>query len=634
MSPPTSSTSAGVAGEQPTASGSIALLHIPARLRSHPTYSKRSTLKVADREVADGTWLLDPRNSEFGRTLSDRQRLSLPEARECAEWDPDPAWSARVEAGLPELRPNWDPWDDLDAAELDEEGRAVDVDGSPWGVADLLPLESVEERCCPTAEDLTWYRDDLDLRESALPLYDLSTEVIADDSEHPFSTLTCDSCGDQSVTRLDHCGRALCLPCWRKESHRTVPQVGRTIVTFLKLANPRFPPPAECTRPSHAHGEKYPDLRELAGRIRGLGIRPIVRFLTLTIRGGHDLEERVRVLLGSWSRLRGARFYRGRSLGEIAKIELTWSEAEGWHVHLHLAEVGRFLRDRPYGPFEEPRLIPRARPLKRTPDPERLPDYYRFTYPEGPPEFLREFEPESNLKDEWIRATRGEGSIIDVRTADVHEDPLGFALELSKYVSKPFASKGDGSRLELKDWPEDVRLQLAKFVRGSTRVRWYCPAHSSLDHPSTRRRAPWEGGSGCPPDATDCVTEDGRPGEYRIESVGARRLRFYGCLRTIHAETRDDGSEELEEQRCGKCGKGSLLAPWEVARRLLAGWTLPQGAVWPLPSIHAHKSRDGRGDPRSFDCSPRWSGQAGRGAEGPPASSGFDLALYEEGLER
>lgn len=601
----------------------IALEHVPSRFRTHPSYVKRTVFKLAGREVTDGSsWIRPP--PEFHR-----------EPSQLDEWDVCPAWTAWAAAHFGELEPAglwWDPFDDLDPSELTDDGRSVDVDGYQWGGADFLPFEDVEESCSPSAEDLAWHREDLELRRSAEPLYDVSAEVISTESNHPKHPLTCDNCGDQSQIVLDHCGVALCLPCWRKESRRAFPQIGRTIVTFLKLADPHLPLSKPCDRDGHRHDEQHPDLLELALRLRDLGIRPIVRFVTLTIRGGSELAERLHILLAAWSRLRETRFYRERSLGEIAKIEVTWSEIEGWHVHLHVAEVGRFLRDRPYGPFEEPRLVPRARPLKHVPRIEQLPEFYRYTFPHRVPEFLREYEPESNLKDEWIRATRGEGSIVDVRTANIREDPLAFAAELAKYVSKPFAGRADGSRLDLKDWPENVRLELARFVRGSIRVRWYCPAHSTMDHPSTRRRAPWEVGGGCPPDLYRCVTEDGREGEYRLESVGARRLRFYGCLRTIHAEIREDKHAEEEERLCGKCGKGSLLAPWEVARRLVAGWTLPPGAVWPLPSIHAHKSRNRRFGVRPFDSSPRWTGQAGEGAEGPPTRSGFDLALQEEGL--
>ena len=646
MSPAAPSAALTVAGGPPPARTGLTFEWksgaSPARVRSHPTFRKGGRVRVftiAGRPVADGTWLFDPRNSEFGCSLSDRQKLSFPEASEFEEWDPDPEWSARVNAGLEELRPEWDPWDHLEESELSEDGQALDDDGCTWGTADLLPLEAVvslPDSARLTPEDTEWLRGDLELQHAALPLYDLSAEVITEESEHPFSTLTCDNCGDQSAVRLDHCGRALCIPCWRKESHRSFPEVGRTLATFLKIADPHLPLLGECRRAGHKHDERRPDLRELAARFRGLGVRPIVRFVTLTTRSGSNLEERLRTLLDAWARLREVRFFRDRSLGEIAKIEVTWSEGGGWHVHLHLAEIGRFLRDRPYGPFEEPRLVPRPRPLKHVPTFEQLPEYYRFAFSGGAPSYLREFEPESDLETEWIRATRGDGSIVDVRTADLHDDTGAFALELSKYIAKPFAGSAEGSTLELKDWPESVRLELARFVRGSTRVRWCCPQHRTGDRPSTRRRAPWDPAAvgGCPPDSTECVSEDGREGEYRVESVGARRLRYYGSLRVIHAEVRDDAPVELEEHRCGKCGKGSLLAPWEVARRILSGWHLPPGATWPLPSIRVHKSRVRSGGARPFDGSPWWSGQAGRGAEGPPPHSGFDLALEEEGLRQ
>jgi len=586
-------------------SGALLLNSVPARLRTHPTYRAGPVFRIAGHVAADGS-------SELAAVAGIRAQ---PVAFD--DWDPDPEWSARVNAGLPQLRPDWDPWQDLEESELSEDGRALDADGLPWGTADLLPFESAEESCSPTAADLEWVRQDLEVRRRALPLYDLSPEVITDKDGHPFSTLTCESCGDQSEVRLDHCGRALCLPCWRKQGRRAFPEVGRTLVAFLKLADPLLPLPAPCSRPEHRHDDAHTDLRGAGEEIRSSGERPVVRFVTLTARSGRELDPLVERILDAFGRLRSTRFWRARVRGAVMRLEVTWSPEEGWHPHLHVACVGRFLPDRPPGPFQEPRLVPRTRPLRHPPALDRLPDFYRYSYPDGAPSFLRDFEPESNLRDEWIRATRGEGSVVDVRTADVRGDPLAFAAELAKYVSKPFAGRSDGSRLELKDWPEDVRLELARFIRGATRVRWYCPAHSTLDHSATRRRAPWEISPGCPPDLSLCETEDGRRGEYRIEAVGARRLRFYGLLRLIHAETRDDLPVDLDLDRCGKCGKGQLLAPWEVARRLLAGWTLPSGAVWPLPSIQAHRSASRRWAHRSFDGAPSCSGD-GTGSEGPP----------------
>ena len=86
-------------------------------------------VQIAGHEVADGSEMIRP-PPEFHRE---------PAALE--QWDPDPEWSAAVNAGLPEPRPGWDPWDDIATVELSEDDRALDVDGYPWGVGDLLPLE-------------------------------------------------------------------------------------------------------------------------------------------------------------------------------------------------------------------------------------------------------------------------------------------------------------------------------------------------------------------------------------------------------------------------------------------------------------------------------------------------------------
>jgi len=626
------------------ASRGLSLASVPPRLRTHPTYRRAElvVLEVAGAEVVDGSF---ERTSRWFREAPATYRAWLEESVPNEVWEDRRAVSVTERETAGEDLADVDPPLLGDSFALLEETHTVndpehdcvtrddprDADGELLRAWMVLPLErvvGVEESCAPSAADLAWLHEDLRLRRAALPLYDLSPEVITEDPNHPFSTRTCDNCGDQSVTHLDHCGRALCLPCWRKQGARAFPEVGRTLVSFLKLAESRFPLPPPCARSEHEHGGRWPDLRGVAVDLRAVGVRPLVRFVTLTIRSGPDLAERVRVLLDSFARLRACRFWSSRVFGCIARVELTWSPTEGWHAHLHIAEAGRFLPDRPPGPFQEPRLVRRTTPLKRPPSLDRLPEYYRWAFPDGAPAYLREFEPESNLKDEWIHATGGEGSVLDVRTADVRGDPLAFAVELSKYVAKPVATASDGSRVELKDWPEDVRLELARFVRGSTRVRWYCAAHSTPGHQSTRRRAPWQEFDrqgkelgGCPPDPSECVTDDGCLGEYRVESVGARRLRFYGVLRDIHVEAEDDGSLEADAVLRERCGKDRLRAPWEIARLLLAGWALPAGAVWPLPFIHAHKSAARRWGTAAFDGSPRWS-WPGSGAEGPPAETG------------
>jgi hypothetical protein len=568
-------------------------------------------LRVAGHRVADGTWVFDPRNSPFGRTLSDRARAQLPPATELEEWDPDPEWTAWASTASPdavEPRPVWDPFDHL------EDGEQFDSEGEPLGRGNLLPLEWIEV----SPEEERFLREDANLRRAAVPLYDLTSEVITDEFRHPFSTLTCETCGDQSAIRLDHCGVPLCLPCWRKASRRAFREVARTLAVFVKLAEPRFPLPESCDAPGHVHDDRWPDLRGTALRLRDLAVRPVVRFVTLTIRNGPSLEERARTLLDAYGRLVARRFWRSRVLATIAKLEVTYSpnSGGGWHVHLHLASVGRYIPDRPSGPLEEPRLVPRARALKRPPPLSQLPPFYRLRASEYAPTYLADWEPESNLRDEWVRATRGEGSVVDIRTADVRDGQGGFAAELSKYIAKPVAASADGSRLELKDWPNEARVDLARFLRGGTRIRWYCPEHRT----ASRR--------GCPPGC--------EKGEYRRESVGARRLRYYGLLRAVHAELRESSLAERDDEHCSKCRVGKLRSPWEIRRLLEGGWSLPAGAVPPcqLPSIQAHKSRARRWCARTFDGSPRWSGQSAEGTEGPPIGGADPEDLFGGGDTR
>jgi hypothetical protein len=447
---------------------------------------------------------------------------------------------------------------------LEEGPDPLDADGEWLGPDTVLPLEELVPADPEEEADL---RLDYELRRAARPLHELTSKVITETAGHPFTTLTCENCGDQPA-RLVWCGVPICFPCWRKQGGRAFGEIVRVSQVWVK--------------------------RHREAATRG-GVPMGLRLVTLTIRNGPVLEERMGVLLESFDRLRARAFWKNRVVGDCSRVEVTWNPLTGWHSHLHVLAGGRYLPSSPPGFFETPHMVRRPRPKRRSTP--------------GEPAFLREYEPESNLRDEWREATRGEGEIVDVREADLRADPTGFARELTKYLTKPFASTAEGAHIELAEWPEDVRLELARWLRGGERVRWYCPEHRTAN----RRLCP----DGCP------------EGEYRREAVGARRLRWHGELRTIHAELEEAlEEEEPTEERCGHCGKGRLLTEREVAARLAEGWNLPRGAVWPLPSILAHRSRTDPAPASAFDGSPveSWSGC---GSEGPPAATPGGLEARE-----
>ncbi len=352
-------------------------------------------------------------------------------------------------------------------------------------------------------------------------------EVLLSEADHPQELLVCDACG-AALSVLTYCGVVLCVPCWRKKSRRDLKRVLLTLAQARKAELPRWAP-----------------------------FR--LRFVTLTVRNGPDLEERVALLLASWARLRARSFWSSRTRGAIAKLEVTWSPDYGYHPHLAIIQEGRYLA-------------------------------------------------QEELSDEWAAATRGGGYIVDVRAVRGLEegDFLGAAQELAKYVVKPTAPLSSGNEgapegppprnardevledvaegaapsrrveLPLQDWPRPVRSELARLLMGGQRRRWWCPTHASsslerclllqVDPGPGVKRAACEGGA------------------FREELVGFRRLRWYGSLREAHRLARD--YEEDLEARCRTCGVGTLRAPSWFASR---AWELYRLEEWEAlqPRLHS-----------------------------------------------
>lgn len=547
--------------------------------------------------------------------------------------------------------PETDPylWDLLERL---EEGEDWDEDGERLGAADLLPVETRVELFTPTESELRYRREDAALRREALPLHPLVTHVtrrvltalkeaspddgtpptgfrplppfprailkasrappwvtedlpwpenpsytpgdagmnaVLDDDEpsgHPTIWTVCENCGHESL-HIAWCGILLCFECWHSQGQREFIEVARTLSTAAK--------------------------ENIAS-----GRRPGIRFVTLTgpsVPVG-ALREGVEWLLDSYARLARTPFWREHVEGDLLKVEVTWNPDEGWHPHLHLAVVGRFIPSAPQlaNPDEGDLRTEWSRALVRSAESGSRPR--RGCLVEPHPEWMQALV---RSKQRWARARLDDWTaIVDVREAHARADDLEFAKELSKYVSKPTAEATNGDGLPMGDWPADIREELARWVRGGERVRWYCGEHRFAN----RRSCP----SGC------------SFGRYRIEAVGARRLRWHGRLRTLRQELRAEReAQELSERRCTSCGKGKVLSHYEALRRAAVGWTPPAGVVIPpaprrlLHSIRTHKSEVGGPCGRSS----RSSGAPGRfewGAEGPPITSPESGELAEEDL--
>lgn len=423
----------------------------------------------------------------------------------------------------------------------------------------------------PARVDVEYKRSDAKLRRAARTSYPATAEVRTLREGHPELPTYCDSC--QVVGHLlTWCGVRLCVPCWGKQSARSMVEVARVLTVSAK-------------------------------RRRDFGARPGVRFVTLTIPAGPILVAQERRIRSAAARLYRSRPWRGWVEGQIEKAEATHNLETGtWHVHLHLVVSGRFIP-------HNPELSRHATACRRPTSGACVPAC------------------EPNLRDEWVRATEGAGSVVDVREVDARNS-LGFAKELAKYVAKPFAETEDAGRVELGDWPEESRLELARWLQGGKRVVWRCPVH----HPRrTDPRSKYPIRQICL-DMEAGSVRNGRAsweceGEYRREALGARRLRWRGTLRSIHRETEAEREAVEVGAACGNCGRGPVLSAWQVRQRLALGWSLPPGIDRyqfdrpPLPSIQAHKSTGSRSG-RAEGCArmrieaERWA--APTAGSGPP----------------
>lgn len=431
----------------------------------------------------------------------------------------------------------------------------TDADGCALSERDVLP---VERESFPSPYDsglLAAVSEDLVDRRRARErgrAHPITAEVIEHEGGHPWETLTCRECGHQP-TVLSWCGVQLCIPDWRKQANRTRGKVLSVLIEFLRHRadiGPGFQPGSR---------------------------RMNLRFATFTVKNGPVLKERVRFLLESWGRLRQQALWRDRVDGAIAILEVTWSADTGFHPHLHVVFGGRFI------PHDDRQAhwVRRRRPLHAPPRRAYQLTIEGLHRPIGdqPLKLEGEWVREPNLVGAWIRATRGEASVVDVRSLD-EGLPLGKSVaEIAKYLTKPYASSADGPDVPIASWPESVRLELAELIAGETRVRWECAKHHG------RRSA--------------CLAASCPYGAWHQESIGLRRVRLYGEFRRIlTAMEREDDAPDGDGAVCPECRTGRLLTKRECEVLMDEGWTLPPAAKWPPPSsdsglhlIHAHSSR-------------------------------------------
>ena len=131
------------------------------------------------------------------------------------------------------------------------------------------------------------------------------------------------------------------------------------------------------------------------------------RMVTLTVKNGWNLKERVKHLVESFKRLRRRDFWKDKVRGGLAFMEVTFDEEKGWHPHFHVMVDSKF---------------------------------------------MNVFE----LSSEWNEVT-GDSSIVDIRLA-------WDARELAKYVTKV------GDLLKVKDPVKRMEI-VRDYMLGMKRVR-------------------------------------------------------------------------------------------------------------------------------------------------------------------
>jgi hypothetical protein len=266
-----------------------------------------------------------------------------------------------------------------------------------------------------------------------------------------------------------------------------------------------------------------------------------IRFVNLTIRHqrGESLKSVHARLMESWNQLRRTRFWKDHVDGCILKREVNYGQ-NGWHPHLQMLTVGRF--------------IPATKSKAK--------------------------KDEKNLSDVWRKIT-GDSTIVYIE-APRRTGYRGRELvqELAKYVSKPVADDDDGTPVRIDGWPSKVRFELAEFLAGGLRTKWYCQVHRK------RKRL-------------DCLKFEPKPGwkprpctgQYRRERTGFRRLLWYGSFKKTRDELNSRHTSNTIGTICHKCEIGHMQTEYWWDEREY-GYPIHLNAELALQFIQAHKSTD------------------------------------------
>ena len=341
--------------------------------------------------------------------------------------------------------------------------------------------------------------EDSALRRLAMPFRELDDTVVTSPKGHEGRGAVCHVCGAGSWT-ISHCGRPLCLPCQKKRAARYYPIINNALIAGQVVMKRRH----------RATNRKY-----------------AYRFMTVTIKSVPDghLHRAVRKAEKAWQDLRRSTFWKVQCdvLGDIPRLEITYDQTEGWHVHIHSIVASKFV---PEGDLFNPLHF------KGDPDPK---------HPQ-------------NLRDQWLALT-GDSIIVDVRAIT---SPVSFTRELVKYVFKPT----DDKKKNISNWPASARRELAETLVGPHRMVWYCPTHHSRDRQH----------------CVDHVTPDGYTtvecaGAYRLERQGFHPLEPSGMFRSEPTRAKKIPSGWMVEVSSARNGKRAKFKSIDSGFRVwFPGW--------------------------------------------------------------
>jgi hypothetical protein len=123
---------------------------------------------------------------------------------------------------------------------------------------------------------------------------------------HRYLTIFCQSCGHQFVV-AERCGNRFCEVCGHHRRNRMVRHITAMLKNVVTTRNLRL------------------------------------RFITFTLPSQSDPRSQYKSLVKSFRKLRQRKWWKSNVEGGLSFFEVTFNETKGWHVHLHIIALSKYL---------------------------------------------------------------------------------------------------------------------------------------------------------------------------------------------------------------------------------------------------------------------------------------------------